>query len=381
MTSRVAALAMERSRSRPSVTALTTAASRYQVLLFRVVSTMGAHRAFQVCGDQADRDQCRDRSHADAGLGQQVGERDDEIAVGGAERGAEQQEDDGVGRRRLWCRSTARSVPVTIDLSGPVGAGATAAVTQTSGFSVALGRKNPLTMRPAPDRGAFGERHDGRQVAGRAGPYPAASDRDLFRRRHAGRRAGHDAGRLSHQLLCRACRHPARRRRSLLHGRAAARHPLRSGARHRDGSHAHALRKVPALAGGGGADPDRRLDRDLLSAGRRRQPLSDRLAARPLCRLFDADPVAGGMGRGAGRRISSAQPRLWLDPGGRGRRRARRAAGAAAAAAGLARGAVQGRAADGLLRSLRRSSLGASHHGFLRARAATTRAQGPNASA
>ena len=36
--------------------------------------------------------------------------------------------------------------------------------------------------------------------------------------------------------------------------------------------------------------------------------------------------VAGRLGRGAGRRISSAQPRLWLDPGGRRGRRDRRAA-------------------------------------------------------
>ena len=36
----------------PSVAALATAAIRYQVLLFSVVSTIGAHSAFQVCGSR-----------------------------------------------------------------------------------------------------------------------------------------------------------------------------------------------------------------------------------------------------------------------------------------------------------------------------------------
>ena len=51
--------------------------------------------------DQADRDQRRDGADADAGLVQQIAQGDDQIAVGGAERRAEQQEDDGVGDARL----------------------------------------------------------------------------------------------------------------------------------------------------------------------------------------------------------------------------------------------------------------------------------------
>ena len=40
----------EKIRSPPSVTAVTMAAMRYQSLLVNVVSTIGAHSAFQVCG-------------------------------------------------------------------------------------------------------------------------------------------------------------------------------------------------------------------------------------------------------------------------------------------------------------------------------------------
>ena len=45
--------------------------------------------------------------------------------------------------------------------------------------------------------------------------------------------------------------------------------------------------------------------------------LSRRLAARALRRLFDADARPFVLGRGAGAGVSPAQPRLWLDAGGR----------------------------------------------------------------
>ena len=191
---------------------------------------------------------------------------------------------------------------------------------------------------------------DARHHAGR-GAHSGLSDRDLLGRRHAGGRVGHDTRRLPHELLRRPRRDSAGDGRPVLHGGAPAGHHLRSDLRHRDGPHADAVREVPAVAGRVGAGADRGVGGDLFSAGGRRRALSHRLANRPLCRLFDADAVAGRLGRGAGRGISSAQPRLWLDPGGRGGRRARRAGGAAGRAGAVARRSVQGRAADGLLRA------------------------------